>query len=222
MVASADAKKTRRQGHRRLGQNLSGRGAACTFTRRCSCLWPRSFRRSAPTPREFGDQGSVSQISLGRRLCPRTDRRIGTGNPKHRLLSQQSPQHPGLLSAAGRRFDGQVPEIWNRWSSCRASDAKRPTWCWDGLWHRHGVVVDTHVDADQPSAGADRQKDAVKIERDLMELLPPEWVDFSHRLIHHGRQICMARRPKCGECTLDDLCPKIGVAQGKRRQGVNA
>jgi endonuclease-3 len=52
----------------------------------------------------------------------------------------------------------------------------------------------------------------VKIERDLMALLPPkEWVNFSHRLIHHGRRICVARNPKCDECVLNVACPKVGV-----------
>ncbi len=62
--------------------------------------------------------------------------------------------------------------------------------------------------------GLTKQTDAVKIERDLMELLPrAQWIDFSHRLIHHGRQICVARRPKCDECPLAEICPKIGVAR---------
>ena len=75
-----------------------------------------------------------------------------------------------------------------------------------------GVVVDTHVTRLSQRLGLTKQKDAVKIERDLMALLPPrEWVDFSHRLIHHGRRICMARNPKCDECVLNVVCPKIGV-----------
>jgi endonuclease III len=75
-----------------------------------------------------------------------------------------------------------------------------------------GVVVDTHVTRLSQRLGLTKQKDAVKIERDLMSLLPArEWVDFSHRLIHHGRRICMARNPKCDECVLNVVCPKIGV-----------
>ena len=54
--------------------------------------------------------------------------------------------------------------------------------------------------------------DATKIEQDLMQLLPKsEWVDFAHRMIHHGRQICVARKPKCPLCSMKTFCPKIGV-----------
>jgi len=75
-----------------------------------------------------------------------------------------------------------------------------------------GVVVDTHVTRLSNRLGLSRHKDAVKIEKDLMELLPSkEWVMFSHRMIHHGRQICVARKPKCEVCTLNEVCPKIGV-----------
>jgi endonuclease III len=75
-----------------------------------------------------------------------------------------------------------------------------------------GVVVDTHVARLSHRLGMTRQKDPVKIERDLMDQLPKtEWVDFAHRMIHHGRKICIARKPKCEECTLSDVCPRIGV-----------
>jgi endonuclease-3 len=51
-----------------------------------------------------------------------------------------------------------------------------------------------------------------KIERDLMDVLPrKEWIDYSHRLIHHGRRICKARKPLCDECTMNGICPRIGV-----------
>jgi endonuclease-3 len=81
-----------------------------------------------------------------------------------------------------------------------------------------GVVVDTHVTRLSQRLGLTKKADAVKIEQDLQALLPQEeWIDFSHRLIWHGRRICTARKPQCEVCTLDSLCPKIGVARGKGR-----
>jgi endonuclease III len=75
-----------------------------------------------------------------------------------------------------------------------------------------GVVVDTHVGRITHRLGLTAERDPVKIERDLMAQLPKrEWIDFSHELIHHGRQICIARRPKCEVCPLAPLCPRIGV-----------
>jgi len=75
-----------------------------------------------------------------------------------------------------------------------------------------GVVVDTHVTRISRRLGLTANSDPVRIERDLMALLPrKEWIDFSHRMIHHGRQICIARRPKCDICPLADICPRIGV-----------
>lgn len=75
-----------------------------------------------------------------------------------------------------------------------------------------GVVVDTHVRRISKRLGLTTHKEPEKIELDLMRVLPPtEWIDFSHRLIHHGRQICVARRPKCSKCTLNKVCPRVGV-----------
>lgn len=75
-----------------------------------------------------------------------------------------------------------------------------------------GVVVDTHVGRLSQRLGLTRHKDPVKIERDLIELLPKrEWIAFSHRMIYHGRQICVARRPKCEQCSMNKFCPQIGV-----------
>ena len=71
-----------------------------------------------------------------------------------------------------------------------------------------GVVVDTHVSRLSRRLGLTEEKDPVKIEKDLMEILPEdEWIDFSHRLIQHGRRVCVARKPRCGDCFLADLCP---------------
>ena len=75
-----------------------------------------------------------------------------------------------------------------------------------------GVVVDTHVGRISKRLGLTESTDAVKIERDLIELLPKkEWIDYSHRLIHHGRRVCKARKPLCDECGFKKICPRIGV-----------
>ena len=77
-----------------------------------------------------------------------------------------------------------------------------------------GVVVDTHVTRVSRRLGLTKHTDAVKIERDLVALLPKgEWIDYSHRVIAHGRQVCVARKPKCEICSLADLCPRVGVAE---------
>ncbi|MEX2315751.1 MAG: endonuclease III [Pirellulales bacterium] len=75
-----------------------------------------------------------------------------------------------------------------------------------------GVVVDTHVTRISRRLGLTKQTDPTKIEHDLMRLVPQsEWVNFAHRMIHHGRRICMARKPKCPACSMRKFCPKIGV-----------
>src|SRR5262249_48237329 len=75
-----------------------------------------------------------------------------------------------------------------------------------------GVVVDTHVSRLSARMGLTKHKDAEKIETDLIKLLPSkEWVVFSHRMIQHGRRVCMARKPKCDVCAMSAVCPKIGV-----------
>jgi endonuclease-3 len=85
-----------------------------------------------------------------------------------------------------------------------------------------GVVVDTHVSRIAHRLGLTKHEDAVKIERDLMAQLPPrEWIDFSHRLIHHGRKVCVARKPRCNDCVLQAICPKIGV-NDKRSKSKNS
>ncbi|HXG57875.1 MAG TPA: endonuclease III [Thermoanaerobaculia bacterium] len=71
-----------------------------------------------------------------------------------------------------------------------------------------GIVVDTHVARVAARLGLTSHSDPEKIEQDLMKLIPQkEWIRFSHRLIEHGRKICVARRPRCGECGLNELCP---------------
>jgi endonuclease-3 len=76
-----------------------------------------------------------------------------------------------------------------------------------------GITVDTHVGRLSRRLGLTTHTDPVKVEHDLMDLIPKdEWTMFSHRLIFHGRQVCDARKPDCNGCGLAKLCPKVGVA----------
>jgi endonuclease III len=75
-----------------------------------------------------------------------------------------------------------------------------------------GITVDTHVGRLSRRMGLTVNDDPVKVEHDLMELIPKkEWTIFSHRMIFHGRQVCFARKPNCEDCTLASFCPKLGV-----------
>ncbi len=75
-----------------------------------------------------------------------------------------------------------------------------------------GIVVDTHVTRLSRLLGLTNKKDAVKIERDLMQIIPKNnRIGYSHLLIHHGRAICVARRPKCPECPVKKLCPSAKI-----------
>ncbi len=70
-----------------------------------------------------------------------------------------------------------------------------------------GVVVDTHVTRISNRLDLTREDNAVKIERDLIDILPKEkWISFSHQLIHFGRETCVARKPRCANCRMNELC----------------
>jgi endonuclease III len=71
-----------------------------------------------------------------------------------------------------------------------------------------GIVVDTHVTRLSNRLGLTRHKDAEKIEKDLMQSIPKKnWIKFGNYLIHHGRKVCHARKPRCTSCVLEDICP---------------
>lgn len=77
-----------------------------------------------------------------------------------------------------------------------------------------GVTVDTHVKRLSYRLGLTEHTDPVRIERDLMELLPqPDWENWSIRLIYHGRRVCHARNPACDRCLLSDLCPSVDLSK---------
>ena len=80
-----------------------------------------------------------------------------------------------------------------------------------------GITVDTHVNRVSRRLGLTTQTDPGKIEQDIMQLLPAkDWVMFNHRMITHGRQVCVARKPDCEHCGLSKVCPKIGVEKKRK------
>jgi endonuclease-3 len=80
-----------------------------------------------------------------------------------------------------------------------------------GYGKAEGIAVDTHAGRLSRRLGLSREEDPVKVERDLMALVPKaDWLDFNFLLVDHGRAVCQARRPKCPECFLCKLCPSAG------------
>ncbi len=119
----------------------------------------------------------------------------------------------GVSRAILRDHAGRVPESLDELVSLPGIGRKTANVVLGTAFGRaEGVVVDTHVGRLSRRLGLTRQLDAVKVEHELMGLLPQgEWIEFSHRLIWHGRRICMARNPLCDECPLAAECPRIGL-----------
>ena len=111
------------------------------------------------------------------------------------------------------RFDGQVPRDLDTLVELPGVGRKTANVILGTAFGvASGVVVDTHVGRLSRRLGLSENKDPVKIEQDLMSQLPQKtWIVFSHQLILHGRATCMARKPNCDQCVLDDVCPRIGV-----------
>ncbi len=81
-----------------------------------------------------------------------------------------------------------------------------------GFGKAEGIAVDTHARRLSQRLGLSKEKDPVKIERDLMAVIPKrDWLDFNYLLVEHGRAVCQARKPKCPECFLNGLCPSANV-----------
>lgn len=105
-------------------------------------------------------------------------------------------------------FRGQVPDEMDKLLTLPGV-ARKTANVVLGSWFRQGVgvVVDTHVHRISRRLELTRNNDPGKIEQDLMKVLPQEkWILFSHQIIWHGRKICVARKPKCAECALENLC----------------
>ena len=115
----------------------------------------------------------------------------------------------GMAQALVERHGGEVPQTMEELTALPGVGRKTANVIL-GTWFQknEGVVVDTHVHRLSRLLGLTRQDDPVKIEHDLMAIVPQDdWTWFSHTLIHHGRAVCIARRPRCADCVLNRLCP---------------
>jgi endonuclease III len=119
----------------------------------------------------------------------------------------------GMAQGVVERFGGQIPKSLDDLVTLPGVGRKTANVVLGTVWGiPSGVVVDTHVKRITNLLGITKGTSPEQIERELMELVPQsEWVNFSHRLIHHGRRICIARRPKCPECPLLSCCRRVGL-----------
>jgi len=125
---------------------------------------------------------------------------------------QKAKSLRGTMQMLIEEFDGRVPRDLAQLVRLPGVARKTANVVAAELGNPQGVVVDTHVRRLSQRLRLTRQEDPVKIERDLIRLVPREdWGRFPHLLIWHGRRVCIARMPRCEDCVLTDLCPSSRV-----------
>jgi endonuclease-3 len=122
----------------------------------------------------------------------------------------------GMSAAVAEKHGGKIPQEMDDLVKLPGVGRKTANVVLGNAFDKNeGVVVDTHVGRVSGRLGLTKNTDPVKVEQDLMKLFPREnWTLLSHLFIEHGRRICEARRPKCEECFLNDVCPSSLVKPG--------
>ena len=120
-----------------------------------------------------------------------------------------------IIGAAQRIIDvygGEVPNTMEDLLTLPGTGRKTANLVLGDIFKKPAIVVDTHCIRLSNRIGLTKNSDPVKIEMDLRKIVPPEEsLDLCHRFVSHGRAACPARRPNCEECTLIDICKKVGV-----------
>jgi endonuclease-3 len=130
---------------------------------------------------------------------------------------QKSKAIRGTMTMLLEEFDGEVPRRLEELVRLPGVARKTANVVAAELGEPQGIVVDTHVRRLSQRLGLTKQDDPVKIERDLIKLVPrADWGRFPHLLIWHGRRVCLARAPRCEVCVVNDLCPASQVDPGPR------
>lgn len=163
----------------------------------------KSLFRKYPTPESFA---RASQVEMEKDV-----RQTGFFRNKARSVI-------GCAQAIVDRHGGEVPRTMDELTALPGVGRKTANVVLGNAFRTPaGIAVDTHVTRVSGRLGLTKTADAVKIEADLMPLLPrEEWTDFTHRMIYHGRETCEARSPKCPECVLSDLCPSAVLPKAGR------
>jgi endonuclease III len=173
--------------------------AQCT-DKRVNMVTPELFRRY-PTPAALADARAedVEEII----------RSTGFFRAKARSLL-------GMAAAVTDQHGGQIPRTMDELTALPGVGRKTANVILGNAFGiDDGVVVDTHVSRLSQRLGFTRHEDPVRIEQDLVRLFPRDaWTMLSHLLIEHGRQVCVARSPRCGQCMVADLCPSSRVPAG--------
>jgi endonuclease-3 len=126
----------------------------------------------------------------------------------------------GMARALVERFDGEVPTALEDLVTLPGVGRKTANVVRSVAFRLPGLPVDTHVGRLSRRLGLTTEQDPVKAELALNALLPPrEWGDFSLRMILHGRRVCYAQRPRCGDCVLNDFCPSALLPMPTRGVG---
>ncbi|MBW4026110.1 endonuclease III [Acidipila rosea] len=165
--------------------------AQCTDAR-VNMVTPELFRQF-PTPRAMAEASPAAIEELIRT----------TGFYRNKAKS---------ISGAAKRivseFGGKVPRTMDELLTVPGAARKTANVVLGVAYQQaEGVVVDTHVLRLSRRLGLTQETTPQKVEQDLMKIIPRDrWIAFSHELIHHGRQVCIARKPKCAECPLENIC----------------
>ena len=124
------------------------------------------------------------------------------------FFRQKAKSIQGAMRVLLEGFDGEVPGTVDELLRLPGVARKTANVVAAELGNPQGIVVDTHVRRISQRLALTREEDPVKIERDLVKIVPKaDWHRFPHLLIWHGRRICDARKPRCEDCVLADLCP---------------
>jgi endonuclease-3 len=167
------------------------------------------------------------------RVTPELFRRWGTAE---KLAAAESVEVEALVRPTGfyrqkaksiqstaqdivSRFGGEVPRTLDELITLRGVARKTANVVLGNCFGVPGLTVDTHMARVNQRLRLTRHTDPVKIERDLMELIPArEWTSYSHRVIAHGREVCEARRPQCAACALRPECPFPGSVAARAQK----
>ena len=161
------------------------------------------------TPALFRKYPSVDAFAAADRAELETDiKSTGFYRQKARFIQEAT-------QAIVHRFGGEVPDNMDDLLSLTGVARKTANVVLGEIYSiADGITVDTHVKRLSHRLGLTEADDPVKVERDLMQIIPPQnWIEISHLLIFHGRRVCFARNPQCAICPLNDICPSVqGVA----------